>query len=249
MDPMSESQTEGQQAPSTEEEIAQTPASETTVPDSGTEPTSTDAPAEKTEPEAPKIPTSIQKRFDQLTRERHEGRRREEAMEARLAQLTPAQAPSQQAPVGMVPASDVRAMVEREVSQIGFVKECNLIADAGKAKFSDFQDAHTNFTMLDRNMDAFLEGIASLGTDVGAKIYYEIGKDPDEAERILSMPPVKMAMELAKRANAAPKPIPVSKVPDPIKPVQGANTRSDAEPDGKDPRVWAKWFNENRNKR
>jgi hypothetical protein len=56
------------------------------------------------------------------------------------------------------------------------------------------------------------------------------------------MPPVKMAMELAKRANAAPKPIPVSKVPDPIRPVQGANTRSDAEPDGKDPYVYRAWL-------
>ena len=60
------------------------------------------------------------------------------------------------------------------------------------------------------------------------KILYQLGKNPDNAERILAMPPMQMGIELAKLTTAAPAQKPVSKAPPPLSPVGGAAT---VEPD------------------
>ena len=46
--------------------------------------------------------------------------------------------------------------------------------------------------MLGGTPPAFLEAVVDLGKDAGARVYYELGKDPDAAQRILAMSPVRM---------------------------------------------------------
>lgn len=68
----------------------------------------------------------------------------------------------------------------------------------------------------------------------GADVAYYLGQHLEEAQRIFALPPVRQAVELGKLEMklTAPKPVPVSKAADPIKPLTGAGasqTRSDDE--------------------
>lgn len=58
----------------------------------------------------------------------------------------------------------------------------------------------------------------------GADVAYYLGQHLEEAQRIFALPPVRQAVELGKLEAklTAPKPVPVSKAADPIKPLTGA---------------------------
>lgn len=152
-------------------------------------------------------------------------------------------------PAGVVPVAEVEKRA-REIADEGrFVDTCNDIAGIGEAKYPDFDDAVNNFAMLGEMPKPFLEGIAALGRDDGARVYYELGKNPDEAARIFKLPPVRMAVELAKLSAVQPKVAAVSKAPAPIEPITSRAVRADAEPDAKDTVAWARWFIDERRKR
>lgn len=68
----------------------------------------------------------------------------------------------------------------------------------------------------------FLEAVTDL--DNAAAVYHDLASDPDKMEAVLALPPHKMGMELARisaRLAQAPRPKAVSKVPPPIKPLDG----------------------------
>lgn len=206
-----------QSASPTDTEQAHTPADTST--ESGTEQT-----AQGTEQpqEAPKPKTDwAQRRIDQLTREKHEERRQREALAARLAQYQqPTEQPSGQQPV----PQDIDQLVEQRAAQRladqNFNQACNRVFQEGVKADPNFE---TNLRVLKSVGEIgreFLEVVTDM--DEGHKVLNHLGANPDEADRILSLPPLKQARELAKLeatlGKAAPPP-PVSKAPAPITPV------------------------------
>ena len=219
-----------------------------TTPDTGTETPKAEQ-TEETE-QKPKVTPWFQRRIDELTREKHEERRAREVIEAQLRQIQqPGQtAPQNQPPPGYVPASELARVEAEAVEKIQFVQACNDIAEGGAAKFADFGDAVRNIQLLGVDVEnlrnPFMQVITSLGKDDGAKAIYDLGNNPDEAARILSLPPARMAVEVAKLAAKPARAVPVSKVPDPIKPIASGPVRNAGEPDPNSPE-WTVWFRKN----
>jgi hypothetical protein len=191
--------------------------------------------SEKTKPK----PTFYEKRFGELTRKAREAERRAEDLQARLdaiergetadpqpegeTQPKPRQQPTQQQPETDVERAAERLVEHREYSKRvtsmiaageaafdknDFTQKCNLIADIGGEAVPEFMRIVTDSDVV---------------TD-GHKVIAALADDPDEAERILSLNPVKMALALTKLSEKLAKPVPkqVSKVPAPVEPVNGA---------------------------
>lgn len=205
-----------QSASPTENEQAQTPADTST--ESGTEQT-----AQGTEQpqEAPKPKTDwAQRRIDQLTREKHEERRQREALAAELAQFR--QPTEQQQQPGQ--QQDIDQLVEQraaaKIADQNFNQACNRVFQEGVNADPNFE---ANLRVLQSVGDIsrdFLEVVTDM--DEGHKVLNHLGANPDEADRILSLPPLKQARELAKIEASLGKPAaaaPVSKAPAPITPV------------------------------
>lgn len=85
-------------------------------------------------------------------------------------------------------------------------------------------------------------------SDRPAELLYHLAKNPDEAERIASLPLGQQAREIWKLEQklSAKAPVKPSQAPEPIKPVGGkAAAVGNEEPDAaKDPKGWLKWRNE-----
>lgn len=79
--------------------------------------------------------------------------------------------------------------------------------------------------------------------DAPGKVLHYLVKNPEEAERIASLPMGKQAREIVRLEEKLSKPpVKPSKAPDPIKPVGGKTTAADEMPDAaKDPDKWWKW--------
>ena len=132
------------------------------------------------------------------------------------------------------------AVVEREIQQRAaalaatqeFNRRCNETAEAGRLQYSDF-DAKVsklvglvdgNDPVQVQNYNQFLS--AAMETGEGSKLIYSLGGDLNEANRILGLSPLKMAVELTKLSA---RPVQeVSGAPRPINPAasQGVNNRS-----------------------
>ncbi|HDR9033750.1 TPA: hypothetical protein QDB07_001207 [Burkholderia vietnamiensis] len=210
------------------------PAAETTVqPTTGTTPAPAHQPAETStapgteQPAAAQPITSqqekpkndwVQRRIDQLTREKHEEKRLREAAEARVRELQPTTEVTTAQPMT---AEQVRAEAARLVAQEKFDAACNTVFDAGKAEFPDWDASLRTFQMLGGAPQEFLEAVTSM--DAGHKVLHHLGQNPEEAERLLSLPPLRMALELARLESTVgqAKPAPVSQAPAPITPVGG----------------------------
>ena len=137
----------------------------------------------------------------------------------------------------------VREEASKQASMIAaaeiFSRQCNEAAEAGKKTYSDFdQKVNSLKGLVDFNdnqqataYNTFLS--AALETGEAPRLIYELGTNPDEASRIMSLGPVKMAVELAKMA--AKEPTEVSNAPRPIVPVTRANSnRNPISPDDPD---------------
>lgn len=186
--------------------------------------------APEAQPEAHEPPKWAQRRIDQLTREKHEERRQREALEARLAQAGPS---TEAPPAEQFTQADIDAraaqIADQRISQARFDDACNAAYQAGKKEFPDFDKALSNFGLLGGLSREFLDAVTDLPD--GHKVMYALGNNPDEASRILALPPLKMAVEIARLAEKASKSpaTPVSKAPAPITPI-GSGARAEADP-------------------
>lgn len=212
-----------------------------TAQDSGAEQTTETTSQEASpnpEPEKAKeksAPTWVQRRIDQLTSEKWEERRAREQIEAenqRLRAMFEAQQRGEEVPPQRqaAPFNDdvVRAKAEELVRAKQFNDDCNRAYEAGKSEYPDFDDTLRNYQMLGGLPPALVE--AALATEKPHEVLYRLGKDPEEAARVMSMAPTRMAVELAKIAYANPsKPKPVSKAPAPITPVDSAGAKVTAD--------------------
>jgi len=201
----------------TELEQAQQPAEVVSEP--GAEQTASEVDQQSQEQQKPKNDW-VQRRIDQLTREKHEEKRQREALEARLRELQPQQETTGQP----MTAEQIRSEAKRLIEQERFDEACNKVFDAGKGEFGgDWDSSLRTFQMLGGASPDFLQAITSM--DHGHKVLHALGQDPETAERVLSLPPLRMALELArleaKVGASAPTPKPVSKAPAPITPVGG----------------------------
>ncbi|CAD6548670.1 hypothetical protein LMG28727_04873 [Paraburkholderia kirstenboschensis] len=165
----------------------------------------------------------VQRRIDQLTREKHEEKRQREALEAQLRQYQqPAETTQQQPQQRQMSADDVRAEARRLIQQEKFDEACNKVFDAGKTEFaSDWDSSLRTFQMLGGASPEFLEAVTAM--DAGHKVLHHLGQNPEVAERLLSLPPLRMALELARLESTVgqAKPKPVSNAPAPINPIGG----------------------------
>jgi len=185
----------------------------------------------------PKRTPWFQTRIDELTRARHEERRRaDEAQQQALRfqqQLTALQQgyqPDQQQPQHQGQEVDVHTLAQQEATRMvadqRFNEQCNKVYRDGMAAFPDFGQSVANLQMLGAGRE-FLELATS--SDAGAKLLHHLGTDLDETARLLMLPPVQMARELTRLEfklgqPAAPKPI--SKAPAPITPL-GSSASTD----------------------
>ena len=206
-----------------------TPAEAATPPAAAadTTPPSTDAQTteavQSDEPDKPKQTPWFQKRIDELTREKWEARREAEAAKA-LADALKAQADPTTTPTLDHPAID-RLVAERAqqlVQAQRFNENCNATYQKGKEKFQDFDDSVQGYSLLGGLQDKrdFLEAVTSLPN--GDAVFYHLGKNLDEASRVLSLSPVHMAVELTRLADKLKATPAVSRAPAPIKPIGGA---------------------------
>ena len=110
---------------------------------------------------------------------------------------------------------------EREAAARAFNEGCNRIFEEGKKLAPDFEDALKNLGSIGALNEANLEMI--IATENGAQLLYDLGADPEEATRVFSLPPAKLAFELGRRIAAKPQKAaaPVSKAPPPVRPVEG----------------------------
>lgn len=209
---------------------------ETTAPEQAPE-TVTEQTPEEQEEEAPKSKHKpwFQERIDQLTREKYDERRGREAAEARLSEaLANPDAP----PPSVTDDKKVAELAAEMVRTEKFNAKCDEIYTSGAAEFVDFDDALANFKMLGGLTKPLLDAVTQLPD--AHKVLHSLGKDMDEAARILSLAPVPMALALAKLSQSPAKPKPVSNAPPPIKPIDGMPTGAKS-PEDMDMDEWIKW--------
>ena len=134
---------------------------------------------------------------------------------------------------------------EREVAarRESFDKKAEKVAE----RFPDFKEVVHNPTLPIN--EAMAEFIAE--SDVGPEIAYHLGKDPDLAERIAGMSPIRAARELARieseLSQLKAKP---SKAPEPISPVGNrGRVASSAPADEDDIDTWMRKERERMRKR
>jgi hypothetical protein len=213
----------------------------------------------------PLYPAWFQRRIDQLSAERSEARRENEALKqqldvvlSRLTQTTAAQpaadaqdaAPAQAKPVAAAPVkpalidADIDRLVAERAAQLSKVKSldeaCNKVYETGAEEFPDFEDKLGTFKLLGGVQPHFLEMMTALPN--AHKVLYELGKDPDNAERVMRMEPARAAIELAKldAKLGAPASRAVSRAPAPIKPVD-ATSRAESDPENMSMSEFVKW--------
>lgn len=94
---------------------------------------------------------------------------------------------------------------------------------------------------------ANISALAVEATEAPGKVLYHLVKNPEEAERIASLPVGQQAREMLKleATLSAKAPVKPSKAPEPIAPVAGAKAgNADEMPDpAKKPEEWLKWRN------
>lgn len=211
-------QEQSQQAVNSGDEAA-SQAQEGTSTEEGTE--------QHQEPQA-KTPEWAQRRFGELTREKHELAREREALaqeNARLKQLWDAgqtdggstQQPAQRQPVAQGSEDErINARAAQIVSEQQFQVKAKSAGDKGKEEFPDFEQAVVNLNMLGVP-DELVRAVVEM--EDAHRVFYALGTDPDETARILALPPIQQGRALEKLAakpKAPGKKPPVSNAPPPI---------------------------------
>ena len=180
----------------------------------------------------------MQRRIDELTREKWNERREKEAALALVERLK-----SKEGDPKPDPVQDLDSLVAQKLAERDFNEACNKTYAKGKEQFQDFDEAVNGHKLLGDigGRRDYLEAVSAL--DNGAQVFHHLGKNLDEAAHVLSLPPVKMALELTKLSQKLSKAPPVSKAPPPIKPVAGTASR-DFDPETASMDEWVKWRDE-----
>lgn len=246
------------------EQVVEPAAAEPAEPAVEAEPAPADIPAEPEEPaEDPvKKEKGIQKRINELTREKHEARAEAEYYRKLAEQAQPSQPQDDFIPPGF-PAEPVldqfedydqynRALVRWEANRI--LAERDHKAEQGKAqaakqtvmqahaarveavqeKYTDFDEAIASAPDISFNDGTFS---AIVESDQSADIVYHLAKNPAEAYRLHGLSPVQQIKEIARledKFSAAPEK-PVKRVSQAPTPINALNGTSEAAASSKEP--------------
>lgn len=182
--------------------------------------------------------SSYQKRLNEVTAARREAERRAEAAEARLAEaLGHSRKDGEEQQDGQrqdyLPRAEVERLARLEAQRLSAEQAYQTRVQGwlanGKRDFPDFDDrcnVVASFGASDR--PEFMQIVTDM--DNGHEVVAKLADDPDEAVRILALPPTKMAMELARLGMPKAAPVKqVSRAPAPVRPTGGNSPK--AEPD------------------
>jgi hypothetical protein len=163
-----------------------------------------------------------------------------QALERRIGTLTAKLSEAKAKPVdpGLAPPSGqltfksqaeydaaVASEANRRAAEAAWNAECERVADEGKKAFPDFEaNVNSILRLVDRNSPSewnnynqFLS--LAIETGKGAEIIHKLGTDLNEAQRILGLPPTKMAVEVTKMGLAPVPDTAISGAPKPLTPV------------------------------
>ena len=161
------------------------------------------------------------------------------------ARLNGQQQPDGRQPPPMSP-HDIERLVDLRAQERTKVQTFNQTADAtydaGVKEYPDFPQAVDTLRALGAMNPNLVQVVLDATKGDAHKALYQLGKNPELAERVFSLPPIQMAVELSKIAANAPgrQPPPLSKAPDPISPVAGSG-RVETNPDKMSMAEWVKW--------
>lgn len=125
---------------------------------------------------------------------------------------------------------EAKKLADQEIAQRDFVNACNKLADDA-AKIDKTFDTKIKAVAEEAGpIPSVMIGILN-DLDNGGSILNHLASDIDEYERVISLPPTKMALELAKLSTKLtkqkPGPKPISKMPPPNERLGGKASRND----------------------
>lgn len=257
---MTEETEQGTPAPETEEVVEETTTDEgEEAAESGEQPPQTDD--ESGGEEQPKKPNRLQKRFDELTRQRYqleaENRRLKEQLESNPKEET--KAPNRDDFDSYEDYLDARAEYladqkvksyreqekrqeleqKRQQQQEELLSNWELSKSKAREKYRDFDEVLNNDDAPLTEAMAY----AMMESDYGADIGYYLGKHPEEAQRIANLSTARQAAELGKlelQVSTKPTKPKTSKAPDPIETVNGSGSGDSKPSDDDDIETWMK---------
>ena len=122
-------------------------------------------------------------------------------------------------------------LAKARVEEARFNDQCNDVFSKGTSKFEDFQSTLAAYAQLGGLSRPFVSAVLQAG-DKAPDLLYSLGKDMNEAARVMSLPPVEQAFELARlslKLDEKPKVegVKVSNAPAPVKPKVGGGARAE----------------------
>lgn len=187
------------------------------------------------------------KRIGALTAKSHEAAREAQAArgEAERYRLLVEQMQRGETPDVTTPgqAPDIDALVAQRATEIAqqqqMAERGQSVSKVGAEAYPDFMNAVTTLDALGISGDQVQ---SLLGMEDAHKVIYALGKNPEDALRILALPPLQQGRELERMALKAGQPASkaVSKAPAPITPVDGS-TMVETDPSKMSMDDWAKW--------
>lgn len=227
-----------------EDEAASQPAT-TTAPAPGTEQSTPTEDDQK--PAEPLKPDPRDRAIRQLAFEAREAKR--QAAEARhaLEQAVPRD------PTAPPSQADLERIIEERVAQAIDLRDQQAKSEAwiakGNVEYPDFTERCNALAAMGAGSNpAFMASIAKLPD--GQKLIAELSTNAGEADRILRMQPVDMAVELAMMSqriasNPTPPPRPTTQAPPPIRPITGS-ARAEPDPSKMDGDEYLAYFRKQR---
>lgn len=115
------------------------------------------------------------------------------------------------------PAVSDQNLIERRAQELAaqqeFLRNCDEMQQAGRGAFGQLEfDTRTNSLRQLVDVNNPVEAnqwnsllVAARETGEGARLLYELGANLNDAQRLLGLPPVRMAVELAKLASKLPQ--------------------------------------------
>lgn len=212
----------------------------------------TDGAQEPTESQEGKDPNGwALKRISELTRQRHEAERKAEASTGEAARyrmlVEQMRAGNTDAPELTTEQPNIDELVEKRATEKAqhqaITERGSSVSKVGAEQYPDFQSAVMTLDALGISQTS-VESI--LGMDDAHKVIYALGKNPEEASRILALPPIQQGRELERLSLRAAQPAPkaVSKAPAPITPIDSSAT-VETDPSKMSMAEWAKWREKN----
>jgi len=212
--------------------------------------------AEETEAESA---SDLKKRIDRLTWEKYDAQRRAQEAERQMREWQEAQRRAAMPPGADDPEARAFQRFQAQQAERDFNAACNRVFEAGSRDYPDFREAVAALQAVGyANRPDALMAVASMPE--GHHVYRALAQDLDNAARILALPPMHMAIELARMAHARdavhiagngsvaqpatapPAPAaPVTRAPAPLRPVGGNSSRPEKRPEDMSTGEWIRW--------